>query len=167
VTEIDWKAAEQGEAHLSPDRRYRYALRRTWDAGRPVCMIVGLNPSTADESKLDPTLRRCIRFAHGFGYGGFWMGNLFAFRSTDPRAMKLAADPVGPDNNSWLIDMARWVGEGNVIFAWGAHGSHRGRDQIVSALLMPYQPRCFGKTKEGQPKHPLYLPSATPLEVFA
>lgn len=164
MTEIDWKRAEVGGAQLSDDRVYRYALTRMWDLGRPMCVIVGLNPSTADEDALDPTLRRCIRFAHREGYGGLWMGNLFAYRATDPKDMKAQADlAVGPENDRWLRDMAMWAGFGNAIAAWGAHGGWLGRDEEVKRLLGDYRLRCFGRTKAGHPKHPLYLPSDTPL----
>src|SRR5882724_4976365 len=92
-------------AVLSDCERYRYALWRRW-AERPAVLFVGLNPSTADALQDDPTIRRCIRFAKAWGYGALYMGNLFAFRATDPRAMKAEADAVGPDNDGWLRQLA-------------------------------------------------------------
>jgi hypothetical protein len=93
---------EAGPALLSPDRLYRYTLERVWALDRPKCAFIGLNPSTADESRLDPTLRRCVRFADSWGYGSFVMLNVFAFRTTQPLGLLLANDPVGPANWMWL-----------------------------------------------------------------
>lgn len=72
-------------AILSEDRKYRYVLSRIWDESKPMVMIIGLNPSTADETKNDPTIIRCIDFAKSWGYGGVYMLNLFAFRATLPK----------------------------------------------------------------------------------
>ena len=154
---------ESGDAYFSDDRVYRYALSRQWDTG-PMLMFIGLNPSTADETKLDPTLRRVVGFAKREGCGGFWMGNLFAFRSTDPRQMLAHPDPVGPDNDSWLLEMASWCS--TIICGWGAHGKHRGRDMEVRKLLQGHRLHCLKLTQTGQPGHPLYLPKATPLTEF-
>lgn len=154
---------ESGDAYFSDDRKYRYALSRSWGPG-PMLMFIGLNPSTADETKLDPTLRRIVDFAKREGCGGFWMANLFAFRATKPRDMMTEADPVGPDNDSWLKDIANWCSL--VICGWGAHGSHRGRDIEVRKLLQGLELHCLRLTKQGQPNHPLYLPKNAPLIVF-
>ena len=94
------------DAFLSKDGLYRYALWRVWDDSVPQAMFIGLNPSTAEESNDDKTLRRCISFSKAWGYGGVCMANLFAFRATDPDDMKLARDPVGPENDSWIIQLA-------------------------------------------------------------
>lgn len=87
--------AVQRDAHLSPCRRYRYALWRRWGDG-PHAMFIGLNPSTADETADDPTIRRCIAFARAWGYGALCMANLFAYRATQPADMLAQDDPVGP-----------------------------------------------------------------------
>lgn len=142
-------------ASFSPCRRYRYSLGRTWDFDLKPVLFVGLNPSTADETEDDPTIRRCIRFACDWGYGGVLMGNLFAFRATDPKEMKLALDPVGERNDHWLQHMAGMAGL--VVAAWGAHGDHRGRAQAVvdSGALGSFT--VLGLTKDGHPRHPLYM----------
>ncbi|WP_276968362.1 DUF1643 domain-containing protein, partial [Metallibacterium scheffleri] len=115
---------------------------------------VGLNPSTADETQDDPTIRRCVGFAKAWGYQALCMVNLFAFRATRPDDMLAAADPVGPDNDAHLRALS---GEAGVIVAaWGALGTHRGRDVEVCALLPALH--CLTLTKGGQPGHPLYLP---------
>lgn len=146
---------KHNHCEFSPCRTYRYTLWRVWDAALPYCQFVGLNPSTADETKNDPTVRRCIAFAKDWGYGALCMTNAFAYRATDPRVMKQQADPIGPDNDHWLLEVAR--GAGIVVAAWGVHGAHRDRDRQIRTML----PRlhCLGVTAKGQPKHPLYLPS--------
>lgn len=144
---------------FSPCRKYRYTLWREWDSliGGKYCMFVGLNPSTADEVTDDPTIRRCIGFAKRWGYGAVCMTNLFAFRSTDPMTMLACADPVGPDNDKWLVEIAK--GAGIVVAAWGTHGDHLGRGKIVRMGFMQHgiNLQCLGHTKDGYPRHPLYL----------
>jgi len=144
-------------ATFSSCRFYRYELWRSWGDLVTVdsyAMFVGLNPSTADEELDDPTIRRCIAFAKSWGYSGLCMTNLFAFRSTEPADMLKAHDPVGEANDDHLIRCA--VGAGVVVAAWGTHGSHRGRDIKVRALLPRLQ--HLRLTKSGHPGHPLYLP---------
>lgn len=141
---------------LSPCRTYRYTLWREFDglAGNGYAMFIGLNPSTADEVEDDPTIRRCIAFAKAWGYGALCMTNLFAFRATKPVDMKNAIDPVGPNNDAHLVEMAQEAGI--VVAAWGTDGSHMGRDKTVR-ILVPHL-YCLRKTKGGHPSHPLYLP---------
>jgi len=120
-------------------------------------LFVGLNPSTADAQTDDPTIRRLARFAQAWGFGGMTVCNLFAFRATDPRVLKLADDPVGPVNNRVL---RREAGRAALIVAcWGNHGLWR--QQSAAALpLLSGRSRpllCFGLTRVGEPKHPLYL----------
>jgi hypothetical protein len=139
---------------FSPCRRYRYTLWREWDMFNPsYAMFIGLNPSTADEVKDDPTIRRCIGFAKEWGYGALCMTNIFAFRATDPRDMKAEPDPVGPNNDQWLAECAK--NASIVIAAWGAHGKHQARDEKVLKLIGNVN--CLGITREGHPRHPLYL----------
>lgn len=117
-------------------------------------MFIGLNPSTADEVKDDPTIRRCVAFAKDWGYNALCMTNLFAFRATDPAVMLAAPDPVGPDNDRHLVNLSR--GAGVIVAAWGTNGAFLGRDREVQALLPGLH--CLRKTKHGHPSHPLYLP---------
>ncbi|UTA47198.1 DUF1643 domain-containing protein [Simiduia sp. 21SJ11W-1] len=139
-------------AHLSPCRQYRYALWRTWDTRLARVMFIGLNPSTADETQDDPTLRRCMNFARQWGYGGLVMANLFAFRATAPDAMKQAADPIGPQNNRWLKKLAN---ESDlVIAAWGNHGDFMGRATAVRKRFSVLH--CLKINSTGTPGHPLY-----------
>ena len=147
-------------ACFSKCRKYRYVLRRVWDVSQPVCVFVGLNPSTADEKVNDPTVRRCMGYAYGWGYGGVVMMNLFALRATDPKVMLAHQDPVGKDNDFYLNLYAKVADATHaaIVCAWGAHGSHRQRSTAVRMLLMPYWPlRCLKKLASGEPGHPLYL----------
>ena len=141
-------------ATISQCGLYRYSLWRRWAPG-PMCVFIGLNPSTADATLDDPTIRRCVGFAKSWGFGGLMMLNLFAYRATDPAGMKAALDPIGPEN-----DEALHFAHSNtttVIAAWGAHGTFKGRAQQVRAML----PRLhyLRLTKDGYPGHPLYLPA--------
>ena len=143
------------DAFLSKDRLYRYALWRVWDDSVPQAMFIGLNPSTADESNDDKTLRRCISFSKAWGYGGVCMANLFAFRATDPDDMKLARDPVGPENDSWIIQLASEADI--VVAAWGNHGVYRGRANAVKELVEDLH--YLNINASGEPKHPLFVKS--------
>lgn len=120
-------------------------------------MFVMLNPSTATEVQNDPTIERCERRARTLGYGGFRATNIFAFRATDPRDMKRAVDPVGPDNLEIILDGAAWADQ--VICAWGTHGAFRQQgDQVATALVETGKPLFhLGLSKAGHPKHPLYI----------
>lgn len=116
-------------------------------------MVIGLNPSTADEIQNDPTITRCISFAKSWGYGGVCVVNLFAFRATVPLDMMNAADPVGPANDIWLTDLAKAAGI--VVAAWGNDGSYLGRSAAVKAMFSNLH--CIKLNKSGEPAHPLYL----------
>lgn len=145
-------------AQFSPCRRYRYALWRTCRGLLPndngYAMFVGLNPSTADEYRDDPTVRRCVAFAQEWGYDALCMTNLFAFRATDPAVMMRAEDPVGPDNDRFLNILA--ASAGVIVAAWGVHGSFLARGEEVRAMLPPMS--YLRLTRDGSPAHPLYLP---------
>ena len=143
------------DAKFSKDRIYRYALWRIWDDSLPKLLFIGLNPSTADETNDDPTMRRCIRFSKDLGYGGFIMGNIFSYRSTDPKKLKNIKNPIGKRNNFWLKKLHNEAGM--TIAAWGTHGKYLDRGADVMKLLDELY--CLRITKEGFPSHPLYLPS--------
>ncbi len=140
-------------AHLSGCRKYRYALWRTWEPILPYAMFIGLNPSTADETSDDPTLRRCMNFAKSWGYGGVCMANLFAYRATEPNVMKAKKSPVGRANDRWLKKLATEAGI--VVAAWGNDGKFLDRSEHVK-LLLPCL-HYLKLNKSGEPAHPLYL----------
>lgn len=153
---LDQLEALDAGALFSPCRRWRYILWRRWDRELPACAFIGLNPSTADERYNDPTIRRCIRFAMDWGYGSLLMLNIFAFRATDPKDMKAEGqNAIGPLNNEYLRMACR---EADMpIAAWGIHGAFLDRGNHVRELVHPAVLRCLGVTKDGSPRHPLYL----------
>ena len=140
-------------AEFSACRIYRYVLWRWWDKTKPYCMFIGLNPSIADEKNDDPTIRRCIGFAFDWGYGGLCMTNLFAFRARNPKDMLSYPNPIGNNNDEWIIKLSRQAGI--VIAAWGTKGNYKARDKAVYKLVESLY--YLEKTKKGFPKHPLYL----------
>jgi hypothetical protein len=154
--------------HLSEDRRYRYTLWRQWDRENlDYAAFIGLNPSTADETMDDPTIRRCIGFAKREGVGGLCMLNLFAFRATKPDDMKREGDPIGPDFDKHFYPCIR--NARLVIAAWGANGGHNGRDRQITNWLPNIRSTglyCLGRNASGSPKHPLYIPAIQPLVSF-
>lgn len=165
----------------SPDRRYRYFLRRPWEeqlslglveagqgsAARAPIAFVLLNPSTADERKDDPTVARCRRYGLAWGFGEVIVLNAFAYRATDPKDMRAQIDPVGPDNDTTLLTTISTVLDmgGRVVCGWGNHGGHLQRSDHLRQILAPFSDlRCFPKTKAGEPGHPLYLRKDVALE---
>jgi hypothetical protein len=143
------------ETIFSPCRHYRYVLWREWKAtNMEYAMFIGLNPSTADEIRDDPTIRRCAGYARRWGYGALCMTNLFAYRATKPALLKAHARPIGADNDIWLAQLAESAAL--IVAAWGIHGAHLHRDQAVMRLLKG-KLTCLRKTKDGHPWHPLYL----------
>ena len=112
----------QKDAFLSEDRMYRYGLSRVWDKSRPYVLFIGLNPSTADENKDDPTIRRCVDYVCKWGYGGLKMANLFAYRATLPSDLRKAKEPIGVDNDKYIKELSKSAAI--TIVAWGNDGSY-------------------------------------------
>lgn len=157
ITRTFTKGDAPSTAVYSDCDRYRYSLTRVWDReGRKVLFIM-LNPSTATEMQNDPTVERCERRARTLGFGAFQVTNIFAWRDTDPRNMRAATDPVGPDNDTAILTGMAWSDQ--VIAGWGTHGAHQGRGPAVELLLRAINAPlyCLGLTKDGHPKHPLYI----------
>lgn len=155
----------QMHAVFSKGRRYRYKLRRRLYKGNKILLIIGLNPSTADGREDDPTVRRCAGFAERLGYDTLLVVNLFALCSTDPRKLRQTKFPVGPRNDVWVLRTARKAHK--IVLAWGAGAdwAPERSDQLL-LLLSHLDLYCFGTTKSGAPKHPLYLHSDTPLQRY-
>ena len=144
--------------------QYRYALSRSWqptDANDPSVAFVMLNPSRADAERDDPTIRACMQFAQGWGYGGLTVVNLFAYRTPEPKALKTVHDPVGPGCDRAILDAADRAER--LLLAWGNWGTLLGRDRAVLRLLQPYADRlyCLGVNRTAQPRHPLYIKRST------
>jgi len=167
ITRSHVKGDAPSTAVYSDCELYRYSLTRIWHKEGQRLNFVMLNPSKATEVQNDPTIERCERRARALGYGGVSVTNIFAWRETDPRAMRRATDPIGPENDKVIRDQALWAD--HVIAAWGAHGAHLGRGPIVARLL--FDLGCsllhLGLTQQGHPKHPLYISYKTEPERWA
>lgn len=185
---------EASGAEFNETRTHRYTLWRRWSPQAPVragflfdggqCKgsrpaaplvapggtesllgVVMLNPSTADERELDPTLRRCQSFARLWGLDGFVIANLFALRSTDPRKLYGHDDPVGALNDQAIL---RVVERCKITLAgWGNHGKLHGRADQVRELLGDRPVWCLKKNKDGSPQHPLYVSKNTVPVLFS
>ncbi len=144
-------------AKLSEDGHYRYTLERRWGDGKTVVFVM-LNPSTADASQDDPTIRRCVNFARLWGYSGLVVVNLYAWRDGDPNNLPDTRDEaIGPENDEAILDSARRAHL--VVCAWGTHGAKWGRgDEVLKMLRAHTVPHALRLTKDGHPSHPLYLP---------
>lgn len=157
-------------AVISPDGIYRYRLDRIWGPEHFLPFVM-LNPSTADAEVDDPTIRRCMSFARRGGYGGITVANLFALRATNPDALRGShAWAFGPGNYDALSDLAGWSARAGVpvVCAWGAGGIIHDGDVTGIDILKTNGARlvCLGRTKDGQPRHPLYVKGTQPLEPF-
>lgn len=149
-------------AVFSPDRLYRYTLRRDWLAygEKKMVAFIGLNPSTADEVKSDPTVTRCINYAKHWGFGGMFMLNIFGWRSTDPKALYTLEDPIGPFNDEYIMRVAQAEEVKLIVCCWGNHGGFMGRGWEVMQRLQEAGKKIYRLgtfTDQGQPRHPLYL----------
>lgn len=163
---IDSPPKVESGATLSDCGAYRYHLWRVWDDCLPVMAFVMQNPSTADASEDDPTIRRCIGFAKREGCGGISVRNVFALRATDERELLTHPDPVGPENVSHLSAVRGVAVMTRLVVAWGERtGGKRlaGHYTAAAVLLSCLKPYCLGTNKSGEPKHPLYLPNNAPI----
>jgi len=158
-------------AHISPCGKYRYNLWRSWFSANVIepeagtVLFVMLNPSTADASEDDATIRKCIGFAKKWGQGGITVVNVFGLRATDPAELFKADDPVGPDNDRAIREAAK--SHELVVAAWGTNAAKvsRARVQRVRNML-GRRLLCLKKSKDGHPWHPLYVPYSKALEPF-
>ena len=154
-------------ATLSDDKKYRYRLWRRWNFDFPEVIWIMLNPSTADATKDDATIRRCINFARAWGFGGIEVVNLFAYRATNPRDLFETRDPIGPDNDAMLRHMMTRYDRDLFVAAWGAFPKYLGnRDKDVLEMMKEKRLECLGVTAEGYPRHPVRLASDTPRETY-
>lgn len=151
-------------AIFSEDRKYRYALWRVWSLTLRPMMLIGLNPSKANEIMNDPTVVRSMTRAANEGYGGLLMANLFAMVSTDPRVLLTTTfNTVGVDTDAYLRQMLDLSG-GKAVCAWGSFSATKLRSAEV--LKMIPEPYCLGVNGDGQPKHPLYIGYNIPIKKY-
>lgn len=144
------------DAKISCCGKYRYFLSRNWDENKGIVLFIGLNPSTADANVDDPTIRRCIKYAQDWGFGGLYMANLFAYRATEPKDMMQAKMPVGMENDWWLEKMASEADL--IVAAWGNDGCFMGRSYEVKSKVNNLH--YLKLNASGEPAHPLYLNSS-------
>lgn len=155
------KAGVTGNAVFGgANEEYRYRLSRTWDAKKPSALFVLMNPSTADPICDDPTVAKCCKFAKAWGYGGIVVANTFAYRCTDQRGLIKVDDPVGPENDEHIIQMAKDAAI--VIFAYGKpkYKQLHSRGPGIARLILEkakVTPHVLGLSIDGTPQHPLYL----------
>ena len=164
LNDLQTRGNNRGQVVLSNDEDYRYVLLRTLpvklargDSPRTLAFVM-LNPSTADESQDDPTIRRCLAFAGREGFANLTVVNLFAYRATDPKELEAVEDPVGPFNDAIIEKVARQAD--TVIMAWGDRGAINDRSQTIRKLLWECTdtgPYYLALTKAGEPRHPLYI----------
>src|SRR5262249_1485763 len=148
-------------AVLDRSRKYRYLLWRQFARSGPTVCFIMLNPSTADHEQNDPTVSRCISFSKQWGFARMEVVNLFSYRVTDSRRLYEVKNIVGADNDKYILQSSQ---RANVtVVAWGNHGELDDRDQEVLDLLAVDDLQCFGLTKSGHPRHPLYLSASTQL----
>jgi hypothetical protein len=159
-------------AILSDCGTYRYLLTRSafkWQRAVKPCLFVMLNPSTADASQDDPTIRRCMSFAVRENCSSLTVVNLFAYRATDPKQLALCKDPVGPDNEMHCTNQLEQHKRGLIIAAWGAHKLKEEFPFVewFKCALANAGVVCLGENKDGSPKHPLYVAKSAPLVEWA
>lgn len=151
-------------AQLSGCGRYRYALWRRWESAAPPVLFIMLNPSTADAEQDDRTIRRCIGFARAWGAGGIHVVNLYPWRATDPRELRVAGAAVTGEVRGGVAinDTAIAAGAaaaGRIIVAWGAKpGPVASAPGRALTLLRGECVEALALTREGHPRHPLYVP---------
>lgn len=156
---------EPSGAIFAEGRTHRLYLWRRWSQDKPWVMFIGLNPSTADEELNDPTIRRCIGFAHRWGYGGMFMCNVFTLVSTDPKQLNKENPVVLGADLAMRVIRTRCK---QAVAGWGAliTQARRGEDRIDRIIQDIAPLHCLGFTKDGHPRHPLYVPYHTELQIF-
>jgi hypothetical protein len=152
-------------ALFSPDGCYRYVLRRNVsplgfrESHRGQLNVIGLNPSTADQTHDDPTVRRCVGFARTWGFETLILTNVFAWRATNPQLLDGVTDPVGPENDQHIVEQA--LDATLVLAAWSGKAGGRGMTVAANLELFGIPLWCLGLTLDGSPRHPLYMPAET------
>lgn len=141
-------------ADFSNDGLYRYKLWRIWDDSKPKAMVIGLNPSNANADKDDPTISILKRMLSILGYGGFYMMNCFAYITSKPELLK--HDPVADGFNNHLLTVTAGICD-DIIFAYGGFKviKKMGRDKELMEMFPTA--KCFAKSKDGSPIHPLAM----------
>lgn len=145
-------------AIFSADRVHRYALGRTWNYGKKPLIVTMLNPSTADERVVDPTVRKCLHFAQRDGYGGLIVTNLFSFRATDPRVLRFEEGDIVGMHNDAILKLAL---DESAVAGWGVPKWQFVKDRVAAVRALRPKWNCFGVSNDGHPLHPCYLANKT------
>lgn len=153
-------------AYISSCKKYRYQLYRSWDPKKKLCSFIMLNPSTADDKIDDPTIRRCIGYAKKFGFGSMYVINLFAYRTPNKNILKEINDPIGPENDKIVEEIANK--SDIIILAQGNDGKYKNRSKEILNKLSKnrYKIYCLKLSKLNEPCHPLYLRYDIPLTLL-
>lgn len=148
------------DAIISPDGLYRYSLTRSWNPTEKEIIYIGINPSTADANVDDATIRRLRDFTKRYGYGGFKIHNLYAYRTEDCKLLKTVVDPFGERNWEFLDRYQKKLK--TIVFMWG--NNHKDFGNVREHVIKIYpNALCFGHNMDGSPKHPLYLDASSKL----
>ncbi len=169
------------ESSFSECGLYRWWLKRGISENNKTLIFIGLNPSKASSTIDDPTLRRLLFFGSKWNYGSIIVINIFAIISSSPSIIKKCSDPIGKENDpeihKRILDWSRnpqcdlWLG-------WGNKGSWQRRNDQVMSLLREKTlqraerypsslgPLVIGVTKQGHPRHPLYISNEEELREF-
>lgn len=165
--------AERKGATLSECGRYRYELYRIWNDNLPFALVVMLNPSTANVNTDDNTINKLRYLLKAAGYGGFYVANLFTYRTSDPAAMKRAERPLAECSDIFAQILRRdyYIVKNmpicrDVVYAWGNDGKYMNQSKYIITAIQA-EPLCFGVTMLGEPTHPLFLPKTTKLVKYA
>ena len=147
-----------GESH-----KFRYALWRIWDRTKQTLLFIGLNPSTANDIKDDPTIRRLVNFAKSWGYGGLYAGNLFSIVSANPDVLFLSSSTEQPDRPNDMAIKQMCDLTSTRLVGWGEWGKNAGKRPDTVLALLGEPVFCLKVNQSGEPCHPLYLPKDTKL----
>jgi hypothetical protein len=156
------------EAEIDMSKKYRYLLRRDWDETKPSVLWIMLNPSTADHQVDDPTIKACIRFTKKWEYGSFEVVNLFAYRATNPSELKNLDKDIAIGTESLTYIREALERADLIVAAWGSNGKthKRNQDDELISLLKSYQLKCLHILSDGDPRHPLYVRTDSPLQDY-
>ncbi len=142
------------------DEKNRYILEKF---GEKQLFIIGLNPSTADEKKLDATMRKILSFCENNDFDGFIMTNLYPQRTAKPSLLSDKIDEKIVSKNLEEIEKSlSKLKNPTVLCCWGNNVYERDYlKDCLSAILKICEKygACYKAikiNKSSQPAHPLY-----------
>lgn len=155
-----------GAVFSDENRRFRYSLWRIWDKSKEALLFIGLNPSTANDIKNDPTIARMVSFGKSWGFGGLYVGNLFSIVSANPDVLFFESSVEQPNglNDEAIKQMNKLCS--TVLVGWGEWGQNAGLRPAQVLSLIGERAFCLKVNKSGEPSHPLYLPSSSKMILY-